>query len=69
MAMVMGRWEKNPRMHIYHYAPYKTTAMRPLVGRPGICIEEVDRLLRQVSSLTSAGQLARVCGLRWKATR
>jgi predicted RecB family nuclease len=43
---VMERWRRNPEMHIYHYAPYEPTAIKRLVGRHGICIDEVDELLR-----------------------
>ena len=43
---VMERWQKNPEMHIYHYAPYEPSAIKRLVGRHGACINEVDELLR-----------------------
>jgi RNase_H superfamily len=46
MAKVMDRWRRNPEMHIYHYAPYKPTAIKRLVGRHGACVDEVDELLR-----------------------
>jgi uncharacterized protein len=46
MANVMERWRKNPEMHIYHYAPYEPTAIKRLAGRHGICVDEVDELLR-----------------------
>jgi predicted RecB family nuclease len=46
IAMVMERWRQNPKMHIYHYAPYEPTAIKRLVGRHGTCVDEVDELLR-----------------------
>lgn len=46
MARVTERWRKNPRMHIYHYAPYEPTAVKRLAGRHGTCVDEVDELLR-----------------------
>lgn len=35
-----------PRMHIYHYAPYETTALRRLMGFYGTRERELDDLLR-----------------------
>jgi predicted RecB family nuclease len=46
IARVMERWRQHPAMHIYHYAPYEPTAIKRLVGRHGICVDEVDELLR-----------------------
>jgi predicted RecB family nuclease len=46
IAKVMDRWRQNPDMHIYHYAPYEPTAIKRLAGRHGICVEDVDQLLR-----------------------
>jgi predicted RecB family nuclease len=46
IAKVMERWHRNPKMHIYHYAPYEPTAIKRLVGRHGTCVDEVDELLR-----------------------
>lgn len=40
------RWQRDPHMHIYHYASYEITACRKLMGRYGICEYEVDQLLR-----------------------
>lgn len=40
------RWQKDPQMHIYHYANYEISACRKLMGRYGVCEEEVDQLLR-----------------------
>ncbi len=46
IAMVMDRWERDPTMHIYHYAPYEPTAIKRLAGRHDVCVDEVDELLR-----------------------
>ena len=43
---VYERWQRDPSMHIYHYANYEITACRKLMGRYGICEFEVDQLLR-----------------------
>ena len=43
---VYARWQQDPSMHIYHYAPYEIVACRKLMGRHGICEHEVDQLLR-----------------------
>ncbi|HAT9646330.1 TPA: TM0106 family RecB-like putative nuclease, partial [Legionella pneumophila subsp. pneumophila] len=40
------RWQRDPHMHIYHYASYEITACRKLMGRYGVCEYEVDQLLR-----------------------
>ncbi len=44
--MLMQRWESDPGMHVYHYAPYEPGAMKRLMGRFGTREDEVDRLLR-----------------------
>ena len=44
--LVMDRLEADPKLHIYHYAPYEPTAVKRLAGRYGTREEEVDRLLR-----------------------
>lgn len=41
-----ARWQQDNTMHIYHYAPYEVTACRKLMGRFGVCEQEVDDLLR-----------------------
>ncbi|WP_198266735.1 TM0106 family RecB-like putative nuclease, partial [sulfur-oxidizing endosymbiont of Gigantopelta aegis] len=41
-----ARWESDPDMHIYHYGHYEITACRKLMGRYGVCEQEVDQLLR-----------------------
>ncbi len=43
---MMERWQKFPGFHIYHYAPYETTALKRLMGTYAICEEEIDRMLR-----------------------
>jgi len=46
IEVVMDRWQSDPAMHIYHYAPYEPTAIKRLAGRHGTCVDEVDELLR-----------------------
>lgn len=46
IAKAMERWGQYPGMHIYHYAPYEPTAIKRLAGRHGVCVDEVDQLLR-----------------------
>jgi len=46
VAFVMARWDADPGMHVYHYAPYEPTALKRLVGRHARCADELDRLLR-----------------------
>ena len=43
---MLDRWSKYPDFHIFHYAPYEQTAIKKLAGRHGVCVDEVDRLLR-----------------------
>jgi len=43
---VYERWQRDPSMHIYHYANYEIAACRRLMGRYGVCEHEVDELLR-----------------------
>jgi predicted RecB family nuclease len=42
----IGRLERYPDLHIYHYAPYEPAALKRLMGRYATREEEVDRLLR-----------------------
>jgi predicted RecB family nuclease len=44
--LVMDRLQRDPDLHVYHYAPYEPTAVRRLMGRYGTREDEVDRLLR-----------------------
>jgi predicted RecB family nuclease len=46
IKFVMDRWKADPGMHVYHFAPYEPTALKRLVGRFAVCLEELDRLLR-----------------------
>lgn len=46
IGWVYERWQHDPSMHIYHYANYEIAACRKLMGRFGVCEEEVDQLLR-----------------------
>lgn len=43
---IYDRWKRDPNMHIYHYAPYETTAMKRLMGTYATREDEVDDLLR-----------------------
>ncbi|WP_447965011.1 TM0106 family RecB-like putative nuclease [Nitrospira sp. Ecomares 2.1] len=43
---VFNRWQHNPGMHIYHYAPYEVCAVRRLSTRHDTRQDEVDALLR-----------------------
>jgi len=43
---LMGRWRDNPGMHVYHYAPYETTALKRLMGQYGTRETEIDAMLR-----------------------
>ncbi|HET7798844.1 MAG TPA: TM0106 family RecB-like putative nuclease [Humibacillus xanthopallidus] len=40
------RWARFPGMHVYHYAPYETTALKRLVGQHATREAELDQLLR-----------------------
>ena len=46
IALVMERWRKHTGMHVYHYAPYEPTQIKRMAGQHGVCIDEVDQLLR-----------------------
>lgn len=46
MDFITERLERNPAMHVYHYASYEPTALKRLMGRHGTREEQVDRLLR-----------------------
>lgn len=46
MDALMARWAAHPGMHIYHFAPYETTAFRRLAGRYATCGDALDQLLR-----------------------
>jgi uncharacterized protein len=40
------RWQQFPGLHIYHYNHYEVTAVRRLMGKYGVCEDEVDAMLR-----------------------
>ncbi len=44
--LFIDRLERDPNLHIYHYAAYEPTAVGRLMGRYGTREREVDRLLR-----------------------
>lgn len=43
---LMDRWNNYPGMHVYHYAPYETTALKRLMGQYGTRELEIDAMLR-----------------------
>lgn len=43
---VMKQWERQPGLHIYHFAHYEPAAMKRLMGRHATREAEVDRMLR-----------------------
>ena len=43
---VMRRWEACLDLHVYHYAPYETAALKRLMGRYATREEEIDQMLR-----------------------
>jgi predicted RecB family nuclease len=46
MDWAYERWQRDPTMHIYHYAPYETSALKRLMGKYGSREDRVDDLLR-----------------------
>ena len=46
MDFLMDRLERNPDLHIFHFAAYERTALARLMGRHATREDEVDRLLR-----------------------
>ena len=46
ITYVTSRRAAHSGMHIYHYAPYETTALKRLVDRHGVFSDELDDLLR-----------------------
>lgn len=42
----MDQWQRDPNLHIYHYASYETEALKRLMGRHGTRENEIDRMLR-----------------------
>lgn len=43
---LLSRWQADPGMHVYHYAPYETTALKRMTARHGTRESELDQLLR-----------------------
>ncbi len=43
---VVARQRRYPNLHVYHYAPYETTALKRLMGGFGSRENEIDALLR-----------------------
>jgi AAA domain-containing protein/RNase H-like protein len=44
--LVVARLERDPGLHVYHYASYEATALKRLMSRHATREDEVDRLLR-----------------------
>jgi predicted RecB family nuclease len=49
MDVITAAWEKDPGMHVYHYAPYEPSAFKRLMGRHVTREHELDNLLRNGS--------------------
>ncbi|HTE52290.1 MAG TPA: TM0106 family RecB-like putative nuclease [Kofleriaceae bacterium] len=43
---ILARWERDPDLHVYHYAPYEPAALKRLMGRHGSREDAIDRMLR-----------------------
>ncbi len=46
IRLVIERLDAHPEMHVYHYGGYESGAIKRLMQRHGVCVDEVDRLLR-----------------------
>jgi predicted RecB family nuclease len=46
ITQVVERRKKFPEMHVYHYAAYEPTQIKRMAAQHGICIDEVDQLLK-----------------------
>lgn len=46
MSEATAALERDPDLHIYHYAPYEPAALKRLMGTHATCEEALDRLLR-----------------------
>ena len=44
--LVMDRWSKNPRTHVYHFSGYEPGALKRLMGRYATREDEIDQILR-----------------------
>lgn len=45
--LVVARLEQHPDLHVYHFAPYETTAIKRLAATHATRVVEVDRLLEK----------------------
>jgi len=60
---LLARWVEYPAMHVYHYAPYETTALKRLVfDRHHVREEQLDQLLRGERFVASTPSCDRGCG-------
>ncbi len=46
VGVILDSWATNPGMHVYHYAPYETSAFKRLMGRHATREAAIDRMLR-----------------------
>ncbi len=46
LRMVTERLDAHPEMHVYHYGGYESGAIKRLMSRHGVGVDDVDRLLR-----------------------
>jgi uncharacterized protein len=46
VTWAFDRWQQFPDLHIYHYNHYEVTALRRLMGKYGVCEDQVDAMLR-----------------------
>jgi uncharacterized protein len=46
IGCVMVQRQKYPGMHVYHYAAYEPTQIKRMAAQHGVCIDEVDQLLK-----------------------
>ena len=46
MSLIVEAWDRDPSMHVYHYAPYEPSAFKRLSCRHAIREQDVDRFLR-----------------------
>ena len=67
IALVMERWKKHPGMHVYHYAPYEPTQIKRMAGQHGVCIDEVDQLLRARIFVDPTELSGKALEHQWKA--
>lgn len=44
--LIVARHKRDPRMHVFHYAPYEPTSMKRLMGRYATRADDLDQLLR-----------------------